>query len=367
MVVTVSHAGYVKRNPISLYRAQRRGGKGKTGAGTRDEDFVESLFVASTHSYLLVFSDKGKVYWLKVHEIPQAGPAARGKPIVNLVQLAQGEKVAAILPVRELPAPAGVERRRGGGRGGGGSRAAGQRDLRLRRHPPWPGEEDAARGLRPAARLRDHRALDRGGGQPHRRPHHRRPEPHPALHRAGHGHPLRGVGGPLHGARRLRREGHRPRRGRRGGERRVAAAGAGGGGAATILSVTANGYGKRTELSEYRIQSRGGKGIITIKATERNGPVVAAHAGGRRRRGHAHHQPRHAHPHAGGADQRHRPQHPGRPAHHRWSRARSRWPAWPASPRTSRSAARAARRRRGEAAGDGSPEGGEREPGGRPA
>ncbi len=106
MVVTVSHAGYVKRNPISLYRAQRRGGKGKTGAATRDEDFLENLFVASTHSYLLVFSDKGKVYWLKVHEIPQAGRAARGKPIVNLVQLSQGEKVAAILPVRELPAPA---------------------------------------------------------------------------------------------------------------------------------------------------------------------------------------------------------------------------------------------------------------------
>src|SRR5512136_693367 len=106
MVVTISHLGYVKRNPISLYRAQRRGGKGKTGATARDEDFVESLFVASTHSYLLVFSDKGKVYWLKVHEIPQAGRAARGKPIVNLVQLAQGEKVAAILPVRKLPEPA---------------------------------------------------------------------------------------------------------------------------------------------------------------------------------------------------------------------------------------------------------------------
>ena len=122
MVVTVSHAGYVKRNPISLYRAQRRGGKGRTGAGTRDEDFLEALFVASTHSYLLVFSDKGKVYWLKVHEIPQAGPAARGKPIVNLVQLSQGEKVAAILPVRELPTPPGSMRRRGGGRGGGGRR-----------------------------------------------------------------------------------------------------------------------------------------------------------------------------------------------------------------------------------------------------
>ncbi len=102
MVVTVSHAGYVKRNPVSLYRAQRRGGRGRTGAVAREEDFLESLFVASTHSYLLVFSDKGKVYWLKVHEVPQAGRAARGKPIVNLVHLSQGEKVAAILPVRRL-------------------------------------------------------------------------------------------------------------------------------------------------------------------------------------------------------------------------------------------------------------------------
>src|SRR5512140_2369470 len=107
MVVTVSHLGYVKRNPVSLYRAQRRGGRGKTGAVARDEDFLEHLFVASTHSYLLVFSDKGKVYWLKVHEVPQAGRAARGKPIVNLVHTVPGEKVAAILPVRELPEPAG--------------------------------------------------------------------------------------------------------------------------------------------------------------------------------------------------------------------------------------------------------------------
>src|SRR5512143_3422401 len=105
MVVTGSHAGYVKRNPVSLYRAQRRGGRGKTGAVARDEDFLERLFVASTHSYLLVFTDRGRVYWLKVHEIPQAGRAARGKPIVHLVQLSPGEKVAAILPVRQLPEP----------------------------------------------------------------------------------------------------------------------------------------------------------------------------------------------------------------------------------------------------------------------
>src|SRR3954463_11888847 len=88
MVVTVSHAGYVKRNPVSLYRAQKRGGKGKTGAATVEDDFIEQIFVASTHAYLLLFTNKGRVFWLKVHELPQAGRGARGKAIVNLVQLA---------------------------------------------------------------------------------------------------------------------------------------------------------------------------------------------------------------------------------------------------------------------------------------
>jgi DNA gyrase subunit A len=103
MVVTVSHTGYVKRNPVSLYRAQKRGGKGKTGAMTSDDDFIEQIFVASTHAYLLLFTNKGRVFWLKVHELPQAGRAARGKAIVNLVQLGAEEKLAALLPVKELP------------------------------------------------------------------------------------------------------------------------------------------------------------------------------------------------------------------------------------------------------------------------
>src|SRR5215469_15760788 len=102
MVVTISHEGYVKRNPVSLYRAQRRGGRGKIGATTRDEDFVEHLFVASTHSYLLFFTSTGKVYWLKVHEIPQAGRAARGRSVTNLVSLKPEEKLSAFLPVREF-------------------------------------------------------------------------------------------------------------------------------------------------------------------------------------------------------------------------------------------------------------------------
>src|SRR5439155_1219269 len=102
MVVTISNEGYIKRNAVALYRAQRRGGRGKIGATTRDEDFVEHLFVASTHSYLLFFTTSGNVYWLKVHEIPQAGRAARGRSITNMLSLKPEEKLSAFLPVREF-------------------------------------------------------------------------------------------------------------------------------------------------------------------------------------------------------------------------------------------------------------------------
>jgi len=102
VVVTISHAGYIKRNAVSLYKSQHRGGRGKVGMGTKEEDFVEKIFIASTHNYLLVFTSAGKVYWLKVYQIPQAGRAAKGKAIVNLVNLAPGEKVMATLPVREF-------------------------------------------------------------------------------------------------------------------------------------------------------------------------------------------------------------------------------------------------------------------------
>ena len=102
MVVTVSHTGYIKRNAVSLYKSQRRGGKGKIGMGTKEEDFVERIFIASTHNYLLVFTTKGKLYWLKVYQIPQAGRAAKGKAIVNLINMAPGERVAAVQAVREF-------------------------------------------------------------------------------------------------------------------------------------------------------------------------------------------------------------------------------------------------------------------------
>ncbi len=102
VVVTISHAGYIKRNAVSLYKSQHRGGRGKVGMGTKEEDFVEKIIIASTHNYLLIFTSAGKVYWLKVYQIPQAGRAAKGKAIVNLVNLAPGEKVMATLPVREF-------------------------------------------------------------------------------------------------------------------------------------------------------------------------------------------------------------------------------------------------------------------------
>jgi DNA gyrase subunit A len=277
MVVTVSHLGYVKRNPVSTYRAQRRGGRGKTGAVARDEDFVEMLFVASTHSYLLVFSDKGKVYWLKVHEIPQAGRAARGKPIVNLVQLAQGEKVAAILPVARLPEPpAGAEEGEGEERaeaqGAGGQYVF----LATRRGLVKKTRLDAFSRPRPsgiialsieegdeliAARLTDgtsHLLLSTAQGM--------------AIHFEES--EVRPTGRNAYGVKGITLE---P------GDEVVSAESLapprpGEPGAPTILSVTSNGYGKRTELSEYRVQSRGGKGIITIKTSDRNGPVVAAAA-----------------------------------------------------------------------------------------
>ncbi len=274
MVVTVSHAGYVKRNPVSLYRAQRRGGKGKTGAATRDEDFLESLFVASTHSYVLVFSDRGRVYWLKVHEIPQAGRAARGKPIVNLVQLSQGEKVAAILPVRELPAlpgSAAAEEAEGEGEATAGSGtfvfAATRRGI-VKKTPleayarPRPSGiialsiEDGDSLI--AARITDgqsHILLSTAQGMAIR----------------FEESDVRSMGRGAYGVKGIALDE---------GDEVVSAESlppvVEGGAAPTILSVTANGYGKRSELSEYRTQTRGGKGIITIKATERNGPVVAA-------------------------------------------------------------------------------------------
>jgi DNA gyrase subunit A len=282
MVVTVSHAGYVKRNPVSLYRAQRRGGRGKTGAATREEDFLESLFVASTHSYLLVFSDKGKVYWLKVHEIPQAGRSARGKPIVNLVQLSPGEQVAAILPVRELPEPPASGDEALDPEAAEASQQAEKQAvaatgefvfLATQRGVIKKTRLDAFSRPRTAGII----ALGIEEGDALIAARIAGPGAHVLLSTAGgmairfEESDVRPMGRSAYGVKGISLEE---------GDQVVSAAVLGpvpeGEPHPTILTVTANGYGKRTELSEYRVQSRGGKGLITIKTTERNGPVVAA-------------------------------------------------------------------------------------------
>ena len=282
MVVTVSHAGYVKRNPVSLYRAQRRGGRGKTGAGAREEDFLESLFVASTHSYLFVFSDKGKVYWLKVHEIPQASRAARGKPIVNLVQLAPGEKVAAILPVRQLPEPpVGADEALDAEVAAATELAEKQAIAATSQYVFMATKKGLIKKTRLDAFSRPRAAgiialgIEEGD------------ELIAARLTDGASHVLLSTARGM--AIRFEETDVRPMgRGAYGvkgitleeGDEVVSAAAVApareGASEPTILTVTANGYGKRTELVEYRVQSRGGKGIITIKTTERNGPVVAA-------------------------------------------------------------------------------------------
>ena len=109
MAITVTNTGYIKRTAISTYRTQRRGGKGRIGMRTREEDFVSHLFVASTHAYIMIFSDRGRAYWLKVHEIPDVGPGGKGKAIANLVSMEEGEKIAALLAVKEFPAEEGQQ------------------------------------------------------------------------------------------------------------------------------------------------------------------------------------------------------------------------------------------------------------------
>src|SRR4029079_1583691 len=103
MVITVSRGGYIKRSPLSLYRAQRRGGKGRIGATTKEEDVVEHLFVASTHPYVLAFTSRGRMHWIKVYEVPQLGPATRGKAIVNLLNLDPNERVVALASTKDFP------------------------------------------------------------------------------------------------------------------------------------------------------------------------------------------------------------------------------------------------------------------------
>ena len=246
MMVNISHGGYIKRNPTSLFRTQRRGGKGKIGMTTKEEDFVEHMFVASTHSFILFFTDKGKVYSLKVYDIPQAGPATKGKAIVNILNLAQGEKMTAFLPVREftegkfivmatkcgvikktdLPAFANIR--------SGGLIALGLDE----------GDELIATRLTDGSKelflgTKEGQAIRFNESQ------------------------VRDMGRTARGVRAIKL-----------GKDDVVVAAEALEEGRTILTVTERGYGKRTEIKEYRSQLRGGMGIINIKVTEKNGPVV---------------------------------------------------------------------------------------------
>jgi DNA gyrase subunit A len=246
MVVTVSHAGYVKRSPLSEYRSQRRGGRGKTGASMKEDDFVSDLFVASTHAYLMPITTRGKLYWLKVHEIPAASRTARGKPIINVVQMGEGEKLASILVTK------GFEDRRFVffvTRKGVVKRT----DLNAFSNVRSAGiialgvdDGDSLVAVFITDGTKDV-LLSTAQGMSIRFPESE----------------VRSMGRQAYGVKGITLE----------KDDEVVGADVVEPGT-TILTVTENGYGKRTEEAEYRVQGRGGKGIIDIKTTERNGNVV---------------------------------------------------------------------------------------------
>jgi DNA gyrase subunit A len=246
MVVTISHRGYVKRHAPALYRAQKRGGKGKIGAATREEDFVTQLFIASTHASLLCFTDRGRVHWLKIYEVPELSRGARGKALANLLHLGSGERVSAVLPVRSFSEGGYVVLAT---RMGMIKKTA----LDLYASPRRGGiiaitihEGDELIG---AARTggSDEILISTQGGK--------------AI-RFGE-QQVRPMGRTAAGVKAIA-----ARRGDASVGMEVLRPGR------TILTVTEEGYGKRTPLGEYREQNRGGQGIITIKTTDRNGLVV---------------------------------------------------------------------------------------------
>jgi DNA gyrase subunit A len=246
MAITVSNTGYIKRTALTNYRNQRRGGKGRIGMRTREEDFVSHLFVASTHAYIMIFSDRGRAYWLKVYEIPDVGPDGRGKAIANLVSMEDGERIAALLTVREFEDDKFIVM--GTTRGvikktelsafsnprAGGIIAMGVEDgdsviaVNIS-----DGRGEIFIGTRDGMSIRFAETDVRSMG------------------RSAYG--VRGIS--------LRDD-----------DQVVGMAVLAPGG--TMLTVTEQGYGKRTELGEYRIQSRGGIGIINIQTSDRNGKVI---------------------------------------------------------------------------------------------
>jgi len=245
MVVTISHAGYIKRNAVSLYKSQHRGGRGKVGMGTKEEDFVEKIFIASTHHYLLVFTSAGKVHWLKVYQIPQAGRAAKGKAMINLVSLSPGERVSATLPVKEFVSDKFVVMvtRKGiikktdlsaysNPRAGGIIAISIDDDDELVDVQLTTGDQDIflASRLGMAIRFREEEVRDMG-----------RTARGVRGINLDEGDDVIGLDIPAQNT--------------------------------FMLTVSENGYGKRTPIDEYRVQSRGGKGTINLKTVPKIGNV----------------------------------------------------------------------------------------------
>jgi DNA gyrase subunit A len=246
MAITVTNTGYIKRTAISTYRNQRRGGKGRIGMRTRDEDFVSYLFVASTHAYIMIFSDRGRAYWLKVHEIPDVGPGGKGKSIANLVSMEEGEKIAAMLAVKEFDENKFVVM---------GTRKGVIKKTQLSAFSNPRAGGIIAMGVEEGDSVISVLVSDGKGeifigtrsGMAIRFP---EDDVRP-MGRAAYG--VRGIT--------LRdddlvvaMEVVQP--------------------VGTLLTVTERGYGKRTEMEEYRVQSRGGVGVINISTSTRNGQVV---------------------------------------------------------------------------------------------
>ncbi|MET0167928.1 MAG: DNA gyrase subunit A, partial [Vicinamibacterales bacterium] len=246
MAITVSNTGYIKRTAITSYRNQRRGGKGRIGMRTREEDFVSHLFVASTHAYIMIFSDRGRAYWLKVHEIPDVGPDGRGKAIANLVSMEEGERIAALVAVKEFEEDKFIVM---------GTRLGVVKKTELSAFSNPRAGGIIAMGVEEgdaviAAQISDGSGEVFIGTRDGMSIRFKETDVRP-MGRTAFG--VRGIS--------LRES-----------DAVVAMEVLRPGG--TILSVTEQGYGKRTELEEYRIQARGGIGIINIQTSDRNGKVV---------------------------------------------------------------------------------------------
>ncbi len=246
MAITVSNTGYIKRTAISTYRNQRRGGKGRIGMRTRDEDFVSHLFVASTHAYIMIFSDRGRAYWLKVHEIPDVGPGGKGKSIANLVSMEDGEKIAAMLAVKEFEENRFVVM---------GSRRGVVKKTTLSAFSNPRAGGIIAMGVEEGDAVITARVTD-GTGEVFI-------GTRDGMAIRFHEDDVRPMGRAAYGVRGITL---------RDDDFVVAMEVVHPGGA--LLTVTERGYGKRTEIEEYRVQSRGGVGIINIATSDRNGPVV---------------------------------------------------------------------------------------------